>query len=366
MRTTRPPKAGAKPTIQDVARAAGVSIATVSATLNRSAPVSPELAERVRQAVRDVDYHPNAVARSLKKGRTSTIGLIVPDITNPFFTAVLESVERTAQARGYSVMLCNSDFDLTKERKQFDLLRSRMVDGFILASLGEGQDIRHLLAERQLPLVQFDRTVTGLDTDCVLVDSEGGTREAIGHLIQLGHRRIGIVSGPAELTPSAQRLAGYAAALREAGIPYDPDLVGLSEFRRQEGQAAAHALLRRAPDVTAIFGAGNMLAIAVMLALREAGLRCPEDISVAGFDDFEWADVFHPRLTVVAQPAAEVGQEVVRLLLDRAETPGETLPPRRVVLATRLIIRDSTTMPPGRLRPPARPVAGRTPAEAGP
>jgi LacI family transcriptional regulator len=333
----------------DVARLARTSVATVSAIVNGSARVSPELAARVRAAIAAVGYRPDGIARSLKKGATQTIGLLVTDITNPFFTAVVRSVEATAQACGYSVILCNSDEDLKEERTYLDLLRTRRVDGLILVPSGGVGDYAGLVGDAKAPPVVFvDRSVTDVAVDTVTVDNAHAVEAAIAYLLRLGHRRIGFITGLPHLSTSAERLKGYRRALRKAGIALDPALVRQGDFRQEGAFQATQSLLALRPRPTALFAANNLMAIGAMLALRAAGLDCPADVSLACFDDFEWAGAFHPRLTVLRQPTAEIGRRAMELLLERL-APGKngTAPPHRIALRAELVVRDSCAPPRG-------------------
>lgn len=342
-------KAANKATIRDVARVAGVSTATVSATLTGSAPVSPALAERVRAAVAEVGYRPDAVARSLRRGETRMLGLLLADVTNPFTTAVVHAVEAAAHARGYTLMLCNSDEDPAKERTYLDLLRAHRADGVMLMPVGFGRDYgREVRRMLDVPAVLVDRTIPAMALDAVTVDGATGTRDAVAHMVALGHRRIGILAGPAGVSAGDERLAGYRAALEAAGIPFDPALVRDGAFRQNPAHAATLDLLRQPEPPTALFACNNLMAIGMMRAVAEIGLDCPRDLSVACFDDFDWAEAFQPRLTTVAQPTDAIGAQAVTLLLDRlAPSPPPGL--RHIVLPPRLVLRDSCA-PPRRAR----------------
>lgn len=329
----------------DVARLARTSVATVSAIVNGSARVSPELAARVREAIAAVGYRPDGIARSLKKGSTQTIGLLVTDITNPFFTAVVHSVEDAAQARGYSVFLCNSDENFAEERTYLDLLLTRRVDGLILVPTGKAADYAGFAGGLRAPVVFIDRAIPGVAVDSVTVDNLRASQAAVEYLLRLGHRRIGIVTGLPHLSTSAERLKGYRRALRKAGIAVDPELVRQGDFRQEGAFGAAQSLLALRQRPTAIFASNNLMAIGTMLAVRAAGLSCPEDVSLACFDDFEWAGVFHPRLTVLRQPTAEIGQKAIALLLARLGGDKNGAAPHHVALRAELVVRDSCAPP---------------------
>lgn len=332
------------PTLHGVARAAGVSIATVSATINKTAYVSPTLQERVRKAIAEVGYHPDAIARSLKTRTTKTLGLIIPDISNAFFAPVIRGIGDVAHARGYTLILCNSDELLEKERAYVQLLRTRRVDGVIMAPVGGAEDYGDLEAVAGAPVVFIDRRVPAR-ADVVVADNVQGACDVVRYLVGLGHRRIGEIAGPPKLSTSEERLAGYRNALQEAGLRPDPTLLKVGYSRLEGGYQAAQALLTMANRPTAIFASNHVMTIGLMRAIAEHGLRCPQDISVACFDDFDWASVFHPRLTTVAQPTYEMGSRAAEYLLARLMGSSDA-DPQTCVLAPRLVIRDSCAAPP--------------------
>lgn len=332
-------------TIRDVAKVARVSTATVSATLNQSAYVSPQLRSRVLQAIEQVDYQPDGIARSLRRGVTETLGLVVSDITDPYTTAVVHSMEARAQHRGYTLMLCNSDEQQDKEQTYLRLLRSHRVDGVLLVPTSDGPDyaeqLRGLLTS---PFVLVDRVVSGLRYDAVTTDGAGGTRAAVAHLLGLGHRRVGILAGPASLSTGRERLAGYFAALDAAGIESDPVLVRDADFQQEAAHRATHDLLDAPDPPTALFACNNLMAIGMMRAIAERGMRCPDDVSVACFDDADWATGFQPQMTTVAQPTEEIGSAAIDLLVGRLQGR-RTLEPRHVVLSPALVVRGSCAPP---------------------
>jgi LacI family transcriptional regulator len=327
-------------TLRDVARRAGVSIGSASAVVNATAPVSPEMRAKVMRSVEELGYTPDGVARSLRLGRTRTVGLVLPDITNPHFAAMASAIEVACDAAGYTLMFCNTADDSEKELRLLRLMRTQRVDGIILVPSGAAQDTVLLRQALTAPTVIVDRTVDGLDFDAVLLDNRAAGRMVVEYLIRSGHRRIGIVAGRAGVSLSSERLAGYRETLAENGIPYDPSLVVGGEFQPEPAFRAAVALLHRRPRPTAIFSTSNHTTIGVMKALAEQGLRCPEDISLAGIDDFAWSNAFSPRLTTAAQPIAEIGRSAVETLLGRIRGTAEPAP-RRIVLQPQLIVRDS-------------------------
>jgi LacI family transcriptional regulator len=327
-------------TMKDVARLAGVSIATVSATVNGTAFVSLELRERVTAAIHQLGYAPDGVARSLKKGRTQLIGLIVADITNAFFTELTHVIEAAMQDAGYSVLLCDTDEDFEKERNYLRILQTHRVDGVILAPTGTSDAYQSLKAlSERLPLVLVDRALPDLGLDAATVDSFAGAYEATSHLLDLGHRKVATITGPHHLTPARDRLNGFRAALDSRGIEVRSDFIRSGSFREEEAMAAAQDLLSQADRPSAVFVANNHMMIGVMRAIASLKLNCPRDVSVVGIDDFPWANAFTPRLTLVRQPVEEIGRAAVRLLL--ARIAGQAQLPAHEILRPSLVIRDS-------------------------
>ena len=329
--------------IYDVARRARVSAATVSAVVNDSAYVSPLLRARVEEAVGELDYRPNSVARSLAQQRTRIIGMVALNIANPFWPAVVRGVEDAVRARGYELLLANSDDDADKEAQDLRLFLAKRVDGILLTkACGRLPADPHAQLESSgVPVVQLMRLGTGLRSDVVTVDEEGGAYEAVSHLLRLGYTRIGMLNGP-NVSTSRRRLAGYKQALESHRRKVDQDLVVASDFRVEAGYESGIALLRRRPD--AVFVANYLMAVGFMQALRQYQLRCPEDIGLVTCDDHPWLDAFSPRLTTINLPKYEIGRRAAELLLDALQPPASA-PKRRAVkivtLKTSLRIRES-------------------------
>ena len=328
------------PTISDVARQADVSPATVSRVIQGARNVNPATRERVEHAIEELGYVPSAVARSLRSKRTRSLALVVSDITNTFWTTIARGVEDVAQQHGYSVLLCNTDENLSKQQQYLDLLIGQQVDGVIIAPFDS--DAQHLdkLRRRKIPTVVIDRRIEGWDVDSVSGDSLSGARALVRHLIGLGHRRIAVVSGPAITSTAEDRVAGYCMALAEAGIALEPRLIKRGEYRNVSGETLTHQLMDEGSQPTAIFAANNLIAMGVIDALEKRGLRVPQDIALVSFDDLPNASHLFPFLTVVAQPVYDMGVNAAQLLLSRldAEVP---LRPRQVILPVRLIVRHS-------------------------
>jgi len=332
-------------TIRDVARLASVSVATVSNVLNSADRVSPELLARVRAAMEKLSYTPHAGARSLRKRSSGLIGLVVGDITNPFFSDLFAAVEDAAAARGHLVLLCNSDERSEREEAHLRMLRTQRIDGLILAPTGAvSMNRASLLAQLEVPIVLVDRAMDGLGYDSVVLDNRRAGFEATRHLIACGHRRIGLINGPEVLRTAAERLAGYREALLAAGLAVDPALVRDAGFRQQPAERALADLLALPDPPSAIFATNNLMTVGVVKALADRGLACPRDLSAIGIDDLPWAEAVSPRLTAVAQPVRAMGEAALDLLLRRLSGdlhgPGTT-----TVMAPRLVIRRSCGAP---------------------
>lgn len=327
-------------TIRDVARRARVSVATAARALGGYGYVSAKTRAKVLRVARALDYHPDAIARSMIKGRTHTLAAIVSDNTNPFFAAVVRGIEDVVLAAGYALMLCNTDEDPEKESMYLRTIRQKRVDGLILSPTGgPAAPFRRLLASGT-PIVQVDRRLEALETDAVLIDNRAGVRAAIEHLIRLGHRRIGIISGPRRVSTGRERLDAYLDTLRAAGIGIDDELMLEGTFKERSGYELVGRFLRLRRRPGAIFVANNLMTIGALLGLKEAGVRIPEEMAVVGFDDMNWAPILTPPLTTVAQPGYALGGAAAQLLMQRL-TSQRTGQPQTVVFQPRLVVRES-------------------------
>lgn len=327
-------------TIRQVADRAGVSIATVSHVLNDTRYVSDELRERVLQAMRELSYQRNGLARSLRSGKSHTIGLVLPDSSNPYFAEIARAVQDAAYELGYSLLLCNTDGDLEKEATYGSLLIEKQVDGVILIAAGASGEHIAELQRCAIPIAVVDRDSPDVAADSVQIDNRQGGELAARHLLELGHRRIACIAGPLDVYPSYDRVYGYMDALRAAGIEIDPELIVNSNFRANGGYQAAGRLLAQSALPTAIFACNDLMAMGAIGAIVDHGLRCPADIAVVGFDDIQLSQYTNPALTTVAQPKQEMGRQAARLLLERMQAPA--LPIRTIELAARLVVRRST------------------------
>jgi LacI family transcriptional regulator len=289
----------------------------------------------------ELGYQPNALARSLRRKETYTLGVIVPDSADPFFAEVVRGIEDTSFQRGYTITLCNSDHDLDKELLYTNALREKQVDGILFFSAG-GKSTEHIqkLQERRMPLVVVDRYSLNMELDSVQIDNDWGGWHATRHLVELGHRRIACITGPSDLTLSAERVTGYRRAMEEDGLPADESLIIKGDFQFESGYQAARQLLTIDIPPTAIFACNDLMAVGVVNAAQELDIKVPADLSVIGFDDVRLASFINPPLTTIAQPKYEIGRIATTMLLERINDPD--MPPRQRMLDTELVVRRST------------------------
>jgi LacI family transcriptional regulator, galactose operon repressor len=327
-------------TIREVAENAGVSYATVSHVINNTRVVSQETRERVLEAMTALNYRPNALARSLRQGKTNTIGLVLPDSANPFFAEISRSIEDEAFKKGYSVFLCNTELDTQRELFYVDVLSKKQVDGIIFVAAGDQADSLDFLLGEGMPVVMIDRDVPNVEVDAVLIDNQLGGFLATQHLLELGHKRIACIAGPSTITPSAERIIGYRRALEQAGIPYNESLVIRGDYHAQSGMDITRSILEMNPRPTAIFALNDLMALGALRAAAESGYSVPKDLAVVGYDDLELAHFTTPPLTTIAQPKKQIGAQAINLLVERMSQKNR--PPNRVVLPPELIIRRST------------------------
>jgi LacI family transcriptional regulator len=335
-------------TIQDVARAAKVHASTVSRALNpRTCElVTATVAERVRKQAGRLGYVPDPVAAGLRTRRTATVGILIPDIANPVFPPILRGIEATLAESGYTAILVNTDNDAGRAGQALAQLAGRRVDGVILATVARGDPLVAHCRRLGLPVVLVNRGSGGRGVSAVVNDDERGITAAVAHLVQLGHRRIGHVAGPARLSTGAARRAGFVAAMRVAGLPCaDDSIAEASSFGIEAGAAAAARLLDATGPLTAIVAANDLIALGCYDELARRGLRCPGDLSITGFNDMPFADRFAPPLTTVRIPHRTMGAEAARLLL--AELAGPRARRQEIRLQPELVVRGSTAPPNG-------------------
>ena len=336
-------------TIREVAREAGVSVATVSHALSGNRPVSAATRRRIARAARELGYRPNRVAASMITGRTQTLGMIVPDIGNPFFGGLCAAAERAAAVRGYAVVACSSELDPALEARTTRVLADRRVDALLyLAGTGNPNRALRELSPADLTLVALDEEVESLPEGCSLlaVDNEAGGALAAEHLLALGHRELGVVAGPSDLPTARARTAGFVAACQRVGISIPSRRVYHAPYTVEGGRARARELLSAEPAVTAIFSGNDLIALGVLEAVEQAGRIVPADLSVVGFDDIFVAALARPPLTTIRQPIARLGKEAAELAIDIVE--GRAAQAERRILPVELVVRGSTTRAHGR------------------
>ncbi|WP_458243090.1 LacI family DNA-binding transcriptional regulator [Streptomyces sp. MAI_2237] len=354
-------------TMADVARSAGVSVATVSHVLNGTRPVLPHTRQSVLDAIDRLGYTPNTLARSLVTSRTRSIGLAVSAISNPYFTEILQGVEAAALDAGHGLLIADPHDDPAHERTVVQLLHERRVDGMIVAPSAEPRELLTYLARHDVPTVFLDRLVDGdaqgsrapreggLRFDQVCAESAEPTARLVAHLAGLGHRRIALIAGLPGLSTTRERIAGYREGLAAAGLPHDDDLLAHGDSESAGAARATAALLSLAAPPTALVTANNAMTLGALRTLRDRGLSVPDDMALCCFDDFPWADLFSPRLTAIAQPGREIGTQAVRLLLERLAAPDR--PARTVRLPCAFVHRTSCGCP-----DPGPPESGRSDA----
>lgn len=333
-----------KPSIKDVARRAMVSPATVSRVINGRAQVNPGIRDQVLAAVEALGYEPDHVAQSLRSRETRTIGVVITDVRNPVYARIMRGAEDAAHLRGYSVIICDTDSNQERETSQLLSLVRRRIDGIIIATCTEEPEILNVVNGTTVALI--DRELPGVSLDSCLTDAFSGASEAVSHLIRLGHRRVGIISGPSRIRSGRLRLEGALSAVRSAGLP---EIVRQGEYSEEDGYRFAFELLNRSEPPTAFFTCNNLILLGTLRAVRQLQIRLPDQLSLASFDDCEIADLYQPPITVVTRDAYKMGVVAVELLIGRIEhrRKGEDLPPRQVVFPTSLLIRGSCQEPPG-------------------
>jgi len=333
----------ARPTIYDVARLAGVSTATVSRALNGTGQIAPATLATIEAAVEELGYHPNTVARSLVTKSTHTIALLLPDITNPFYAALVRGIQEAAFGHGRTMLLCTTEGDAEREEHYLRLLQAKQVDGALVDGLVLPADRIAGFVEDGFPIVCLDRDIDSRSIPLVQVDNHVGGFRATKHLLSLGHKHIAHVKGAAGLRLSEERLEGFWAAHEHQRLVPSASLIVEGSFTEESGYQAARGLLEAKRRFTAVFAANDLSAIGVMRAAAEAGMRVPQDLSVVGFDDIRLASYTTPPLTTIRQPAERIAQRATELLMDLTE--GKKVEVGRHLLEPELVVRESTSAP---------------------
>ncbi|WP_102867102.1 LacI family DNA-binding transcriptional regulator [Pseudovibrio exalbescens] len=327
-------------TMRDVAKAAGVSIATVSAVINKTTKVSAELTQRVNDAIKEVGYRPNGVARSLKMGATPTIACILPGITNPVFAEMAQTIESEANKKGYAVFVCNALEDNALQDKYLQFASSmRPVGGIIIPAAGSEIDVEAIQREIGVPFVVLDRAAPDTKADSIVVDNYDAAFNAVNYLISLGHKRIGAIASFPHSFTSRDRIRGYRSAMEQSGL----DTTGLVRENCstvERAQSAVFELMSSQNPPTALFATFDHAGLGIVKALNRLALRMPDEVSVITFDGGAWAEAINPNVTSVRQPATQMGSEAVRLLLERIDAT-EPMSHRRLMLPTEFIVRGS-------------------------
>ncbi len=331
--------------IIDIGRKTKVSTATVSRVLNNKddlIPISKETKEKVLKAAKDLNYHPNLLARSLVQKKSNTIGLIIPSVSYSFFPEVTKGIEAVLNENGYKLILCHSDEDSKKERGEFENLLERRVDGLIIAPAQEMENLTILqeLKEEKFPFVLIDRHYQGENFNCVLTNDEEAAFEAVDYLISLGHKRIGYIAGPSSCSTSKERFSGYKKALIKSKIPFEEELVIGNGFNEEDGYKAMKRFFQLKELPTAIFCINDPAAIGTFKAIKEKGLNIPDDISLIGFANLSPTEILEIPLTTVNQPKHQMGEVACKRLLEIIEK--KDTKPKKIILESKLIIRSST------------------------
>jgi len=331
-------------TIKDIAKLANVSITTVSRVINnKTEGVSEETRERILQLVKEHEYQPNAIARGLVTKKTKTLGLIIPDITNPFFPDIARGVEDSAHIYGYNVFLCNTDDNLDKESEYINALKEKYVDGIIFtsSSIPKQEHIKELI-KSGIPIVIMDRRIESDDIYGVFLDNYEGGYIATKHLIDLGHKKIGCITGPLYSKSARERLEGYKGCLNENGLEYDESIVFEGDYKINSGITGSEKLLNLNKKISAIFVCNDLMAYGSYKTIRSRGYKIPDDISIIGFDDIYLSQILEPQLTTIRQPAYDMGLTAARMLIKLIE--GEKLNRKIINFKPKLIIRQSTDL----------------------
>ncbi len=329
-------------TIKDVAAIAGVSFTTVSHVVNNTRPVSADVRAKVERAISQLNYVPSAVARSLKAKTTATIGLVVPNSSDPYFAELARGIEDGCAREGYCMFFCNSDDDPAKQRNYLRVLQEKRIDGLIVASAGEDAVLAASLADAREPLVVVDRNIEGLLADLVQIDHERGAYLATRHLLELGHVRIGCITGPVSTAVSAMRVHGFIRAMSERGIEIEPAAIVESDFSGPGGQDAAGRLFDTVRP-SAIFACNDMMGIGALRVAAERGIAVPGQCSIIGFDDIELAAYTYPALSTVGQSVRALGEAAANMLIARING-SMSGPTQRRVVSPRLVLRESTAV----------------------
>lgn len=330
-------------TIIDVAQHAGVGVSTAARAISGDGYVAPNTRERVLQSAQALGYVSNRIARSLRTRSTRTLGLLIADVENPFYSVIAKNVESVAKVAGYHVMLCNDNDDAAEEREYLTILEGLGVDGLLVTPTARNRAHLERLWEKGLSIVQIDRKVPGLRADTVLADNEAGAAAAVDHLVAQGHRKIGIFAGPADVMTGRRRLNGFRSAMKRHGLTVPEDRIQRGSFHRDHAASFAREFLERPDRPSAIFAANHILAEGCVVAAEELGLRIPDDLSLIAFDDMPWMTLTSPKITAVRQPVADMARAATDLVLQRLRDSSRE--PTTAVFQPQLVVRQSVVAP---------------------
>lgn len=328
-------------TIKDIAEKAGVSYATVSRALNNHRDVNEDTKKKILKIAREMGYQPNAIAQGLVKKETKTIGLLIPDITNPFFPEVARGIEDAAGEAGYTIFLCNTNWDTERESNYLDVLLQKQVDGIIMAPSSENLNHLKKILDSGIKIVFISRMIKHPNSISIIIDNVSGAQMAVEHLVKKGHKKIAFIGGFQDISASSERLKGYKYALEENNLEINKAYIKNGDFKRETGHVMMHNLLNLDQKPTAVFAANDLLALGAIQAIKEEGLSVPSDIAVIGFDDIEFASLPEIQLTTVAQPKYDMGKMAFETLIKQLKGEGDNIG-KKILLEPRLIIRGTT------------------------
>ncbi|MBQ9064595.1 MAG: LacI family DNA-binding transcriptional regulator [Blautia sp.] len=323
-------------TMKDIARVTGLGLATISSYLN-GGNVREQNRVKIEQAIEDLHYEVNEVARGLRTQATRTVGVVIPELNNVFCSQIITGMEDALRSEGYATIVCDCRSDTGLEKEAIDFLVRKRVDGLVIVPTDiQGRNLREFLKSEK-PLILIDRRIQGIHCDSVLVDNRSAASEAVLHLIKKGHRNIGIIGGPRDVFTSQERLDGYAAAHRMAGIPVQESLIMHGDYTIRSGARGIQKLISRNPHMTAVFVTNYEMTMGAVIGLNELSLKFPQDISIVGFDNLEFARACSPSLTIVSQPTVEIGEKAAEIMLCRLSSSGQDEEPKIIRLGTKLI-----------------------------
>jgi len=327
--------------LRDVAKEAGVSIATASRVINNSTNVKPDNVAKVKNAIKKLNYRPNRVAQRLrsKEGNRKLLGLLIPDIQNPFYTEVIRGVEKVAHDNNYVILMGNFGQEKEKYNIYLDLMLSESVDGLILGPTNEKNQQIYDLIKRKFPIVCIDRGLDDIESDVVLVDNEHGAYIAVKTLIESGHKKIAYIAGLPSIPTTIQRKDGYEKALREHNIPINDDYIVFGDSKRDSGKNIVKELFALENPPTALFTGNNLITLGALEQIHKMNLKIPDDVAIIGFDDMPWSNSLNPPLTAISQPGYEIGKRAANMMINRIMNPERAT--AQVILKTKLIKRKS-------------------------